>query len=120
MRTPILVSILDSSSEGHTAEANANPPESRETNGTPGESPGSLPAARTEPGEMEETPGRSFDSPPEGKARDPVDDLGESFGLLSVGRGESDSTSLRMHKSRKNRRNKYKQRGGKNSKPDAI
>ena len=65
-------------------------------------------------------PGRSFDPPPEGKARDPVDDLGESFGLLSVGRGESDSTSSRTHKSRKNRRNKYKQLGGKNSKPDAI
>ena len=91
-----------------------------EANGTPGESSGSLLAAWTEPKEGEETPRRSFDSPREGKARDPVDDLGESFGLLSVGRGESDSTSLRMHKSRKNRRNKYNQRGGKNSKPDAI
>ena len=91
-----------------------------EANGTPGESSGSFPAARTEPGETEETPGMSFDSSREGKAKDPVGDLGESFGLLSVGRGESDNTSSRTHKSRKNRRNKYKQRGGKNSKPDAI
>ena len=99
---------------------NATPPEPMETNGSPGESLGSLPAARTEPGDTEETPGRSFDSPSEGKARDPVDDLGESFGLLSVGRGESDSTHSRTHKHRKTRRNKFKQRGGKNSKPDAI
>jgi len=91
-----------------------------ETNGSPGEGLGSLPAARTEPGDIEETPGRSFDSPPERKARDPVDDLGESFGLLSVGRGESDNTSSSTHKHRKNRKNKYKQRGGKNSKPDEI
>ena len=33
---------------------------------------------------------------------------------------KSKITSLRMHKSRKNRRSKYKQRGGKKSKPDAI
>ena len=70
-------------------------PEPRETSGSPGESLGSLPTARTEPGETEETPGMSFDSSREGKAKDPVGDLGESFGLLSVGRGESDSTSSR-------------------------
>ena len=60
-----------------------------ETNGFPGESPGSPPAARTGPGEIEETPGTSLDSPREGKAeqqtieeipiptepRDPVDAL---------------------------------------------
>ena len=111
---------LDSSSEGHTAEANAIPPEPMETNGSPGEGLGSLPAARTEPGDIEETPGRSFDSPPERKARDPVDDLGESFGLLSVGRATSDSTSLGAYKHRKNRRQKHKQRGGKNPKPSAT
>ena len=48
---------LDSTSEGYTAEANANPPEPIKTNGTPRESSGSLPAARTEPGESEETTG---------------------------------------------------------------
>jgi len=111
---------LDSPSEGRAAEANANPPESRETNGTPGESPGLLPAARTEPGEIEETPGRSLDSLPEGKGRDPIGDLGESFGLLSIERAKSDSISSGAHKNRKNRRQKHKQRGGKNPKPNAT
>ena len=58
----------DSSSEGHTAEANANPPVPMETNGIPGESSGSLSAARTEPGEIEEIPGRSFYSLQKGQA----------------------------------------------------
>ena len=70
-----------------------------ETNGIPGESSGSLPAARTEPGEIEETPGRSLDSPQEAEEInptslepiDPVDDLGASFGSLSVG-GEEGKT----------------------------
>ena len=78
------------------------------TNGFPGESSGSLPAAWTEPKEGEETLRRSFDSPREGKAKDPVDDLGESFGLLSVGRDESDSISSGAHKNRKNRRKKHR------------
>ena len=47
-----------------------------EANGTPRESPGSLPAARTEPGEVVGTPGRSFDPPQEGQAEE------ESFTLL--------------------------------------
>ena len=54
---------LDSTSEGQAVKANAAPPEPIEANGFPGESSGSLPAARTEPGEIEETPGRSFYSP---------------------------------------------------------
>ena len=59
---------LDSPREGQaTTEVNATPPEPMETNGSPGESLGSLPAARTEPGEIEETPGRSFDYPQEGQ-----------------------------------------------------
>ena len=61
-----------------------------ETNGTPGESSGPFPAARTEPGEVEMTPGRSTDPPEEAKERnstspepiDLVNDLGESFDLL--------------------------------------
>ena len=113
---------LDSPSEGRAAEANANPHEPRETNGTPGESPGLLPAARTEPGEIEETPGRSPDSLPEGKGRDPIGDLGESFGLLSIERAKSDSISSGAHKNGKNRRKKHKQRqrGGKNPRPNAT
>ena len=51
---------------------------------------------------------------------DPVGDLGESFGLLSVGEATSDSTSLGAYKHRKNRRQKHKQRGGKNPEPSAI
>ena len=98
----------DSPSEGQAITANTIPPEPMETNGTPGESSGSLPAAWTEPKEGEETLRRSFNSPREGKARDPVGDLGESSGLLSVGRDESDSTSSRTHKNRKNRRKKHR------------
>ena len=77
---------------------NATPPGPMETSGSPGESLGSLPAARTEPGEIEETPGRSLDSPQEGQAeqqtieeihsptepRDPVDALEKSSGSLTV------------------------------------
>ena len=56
-----------------------------EANGTPGESSGSFPAARTEPGETEETPGMSFDSSQEAgeinltslESIDPVGVLGE-------------------------------------------
>ena len=60
---------------------NATPPEPMEANGSPGESLGSLPAARTEPGEVEETPGRSFDPPQEGQAEDPVENLGRELRL---------------------------------------
>ena len=64
-----------------------------EANSFFGESPCPPPAARTEPGEVEETPGRSFDSPQEAEEInltslepiDPVDALGGSFGSLSVG-----------------------------------
>jgi hypothetical protein len=49
---------LDSSSEGRTAEANANPLYPWKSMVFPGGGAGSLPAARTEPGEIEETPGR--------------------------------------------------------------
>ena len=60
-----------------------------ETSGSPGESLGSLPAARTEPGEIEETPGRSSDSPQEAEEinltslepNDPVDALGGGLRL---------------------------------------
>ena len=69
-----------------------------ETSGSPGESLGSLLAARTERGEIEETPGMGLDSPQEEQAdqqpieeilsptepRDPVDALEKSFGSLSV------------------------------------
>ena len=79
-----------------------------ETSGTPGESLGSPPAARTEPGETEETPGRSFDPSQEGQAwkytieeilnptepRDPVDALEKSFGSLSVEQEERDRSRL--------------------------
>jgi len=79
------------------------------TYGIPGGSSGSLPAARTEPGEGEETPRRSFDSPPEGQAeqqtseeisnsptepRDPVDALEKSFGSLPVEQEERDRSRL--------------------------
>ena len=78
------------------------------TNGSPGESLGSLLAARTERGEIEETPGRSLDSPQEEQAdqqtieeilsptepRDPVDALEKSFGSLPVEREERDRSRL--------------------------
>jgi hypothetical protein len=91
-----------------------------ETSGTPGESSGSLPAARTEPREGEETPGRSFDSPQEAgqinltslEPIDPVDALGESFGSLSVGRTKTNiNHTAQTKKNQKQRRNR--QRGGK-------
>ena len=99
---------------GASAEANAKPPvPTMGTNGTPGESSGSFPAERTEPGEIEETPGRSFDSPQEAEeinptsleSIDPVDDLGESFGSLSVGCEENQTQpSARNLKYRRHRR----------------
>ena len=63
-----------------------------ETSGSPGESLGSLPAARTEPREIEETPGRSLDFPQEAEEInltsseliDPVDALEGSSGSLSA------------------------------------
>ena len=98
-----------------------------ETNGTPGESLGSLPAAWTEPGEIEGTSGRSSDSPQEAEEInltslepiDPVDALGESFGSLSVGcadpesskKAEYQSTSTCKHQNQ--RRTKTRQCGGK-------
>ena len=105
-----------------------------EANGFPGESSGSLPAARTEPGEVEETPGRSFDSPQEAEEInltslepiDPVDALGESFDSLSVGcadpesrkKAEYQSTSTCKHQNQ--RRNKTRQRGGKKKSKTVI
>ena len=100
---------------------NATPPEPIETNDSPGESLGSLPAAWTEPGEIEGTSGRSSDSPPEGKAeqqtseeifsptepRDPVEVLEKSFGSLSVEQEERDRSQLPRHAYRRR-----KPRGG--------
>ena len=90
-----------------------------ETNGSPGESLGSLPAARTEPGEVEETPGRSLDFPQEEQAeqqtieeilsptepRDPAGALEKSFGPLSVEQEERDRSRLpgNAHRRRKPR-----------------
>ena len=120
----------DSPSEGGTTEGNTIPPEPMETNGTPGESLGSLPAAWTEPKEGEETLRRSFDSPPEGQAeqqtseenfnptepRDPVEVLEKSFGSLSVEPEERDRSQLprNAHRRRKprggaSRKNSYLQ-----------
>ena len=91
-----------------------------ETNGTPGESSGSPPAAWTESREGEETPGRSFDSPQEAgeinltslEPIDPVDALGESFGSLSVRRTKTNiNHTAQTKKNQKQRRNR--QRGGK-------
>ena len=109
---------LDSPSEGQVITASTIPPEPMETNGTPGESSGSLPAAWTEPREGEETPGRSFDSPQEAEEInltslepiDPVDALGKSFGSLSVECAEDQTQpSTRAMKYRRHRR---KPRGG--------
>ena len=111
---------LDSPSEGGITEVKATPPEPMETNGTPGESLGSLPAAWTEPGEIEGTSGRSSDSPQEAEEInltslepiDPVDALGESFGSLSVGRTKTNiNHTAQTKKNQKQRRNR--QRGGK-------
>ena len=109
---------LDSSSEGHTVIANTNPPEPMETNGTPEESSGSLPAARTGPREGEETPGMSFDSPQEAEEInltslepiDRVDALGKSFGSLPVECAE-DQTQPNT-RNLKYRRHHRKPRGG--------
>ena len=109
---------LDSPSEGGITEVNATPPEPMETNGSPGESSGSLPAAWTEPREGEETPGRSSDSPQETEEMnlppleliDPVDALGGSFGSLSVECAE-DQTQPRV-RTLKNRSHRRKPRGG--------
>jgi len=111
---------LDSPSEGQAITANTIPPEPMETNGTPGESSGSLPAAWTEPKEGEETPGGSSDSPREAEEInltllepiDPVDALGESFGSLSVRRTKTNiNHTAQTKKNQKQRRNR--QRGGK-------
>ena len=83
---------LTSPSEGSTTEVNATPPKPMGANGSPGEGLGSLPAARTEPGEIEETPGRSLDFPQEAEEInltsseliDPVDALEGSSGSLSA------------------------------------
>ena len=109
---------LDSSSEGLAVIADTSPPEPMETNGTPGESSGSLPAARTESGEMEETPGRGPDSPPEAEEInltslepvDPVDALRESFGSLPV--GCTDIQTQPKVWTLKNRSHRRKSRGG--------
>ena len=65
--------------------------------------PGSLPAARTEPGEVEETPGRSFDSPQEAEEInltsfepiDLVDALGGGIGPPPVGCAEDQTQRSR-------------------------
>ena len=78
------------------------------TNGFPGESSGSLPAARAEPGEIRGTPGRGFDYPQEGQAEqqaieeilsptepgDSVDALEKSFGSLPVEQEKRDRSRL--------------------------
>ena len=107
-----------SPSKGQTVIASTSPPEPMESNGTPGKSSGSLPAARTAPREGEETPGRSSDSPQEAEEIiltslepiEPADALGESFGSLSVACAEDQTQpSARTLKHRSHRR---KPRGG--------
>ena len=93
--------------------------------GKPMAFPGRAPQAHSaghglNPGKSKGPQGESIDSPLEGKAKDPVDDLGESFGLLSIGRAQSDSISSGAHKNQENRRQNYKQRGGKNPKSSAA
>ena len=95
----------DSPSEGQKEIANTNPPEPMETNGSPGESSGSLPAAWTDsPQETEE-----MNLPPL-ELIDPVDALGGSFGSLSVECAE-DQTQPGV-RTLKNRSHRRKPRGG--------
>ena len=86
--------------------------------GLPGESLGPLPVARTEPGEIEETPGRSLDFPQEAEEInltsseliDPVEALEGSFGSLSVESAEDQT--LPSTRTLKYRRHRRKPRGG--------